>query len=141
VRTGARWRNGPYGDVLVLGHVVCIFGGYVRAAAGGGVRACDIDDEWGKEWEWRRTANVRSWWWTGREEGAVRAVCVECAYEERKTDRETDGDDQCTAGCTKAENTWGHNLNSFAVQDLLVLIGCAAGAGAARWRLVAKGEY
>jgi hypothetical protein len=100
---------------------VRIFGGQVRAAAGGGVRACDVDDEWGREWEWR----------TGREEGAVRAVCVECAYEERKTDRETDGDDQCAAGCTKAKNPWGHNLNSVAVAGLTRTgMLCGGGGGA-----------
>ena len=74
---------------------------------------CDVDNEWRRER-------------TGREEGAVWAVCVQCAYEERKTDSETDGDDQCAADCTKAKNPWGHKY-SVAMQDLLVLIGCAAG--------------
>ena len=70
----------------------------------------------------------------------MRTVCVECAYEERKTDSETDGDDQSAAGRAQAENPWGHNLSSVAEQDLLVLVGCAAWAVAARWRL-SKGEY
>ena len=70
----------------------------------------------------------------------MRAVRVECADEERKTNCKTDWDDQCAAGGTKAKNPWSHKLNSVAVQDLLVLVGCVAGAGAARERLI-RGEY
>jgi hypothetical protein len=49
---------------------------------------------------------------TGREEGTVRVIWVEFAYEERKTDRETDGDDQCVC---ESEKFLGHNLNNVSV--------------------------
>ncbi len=54
----------------------------------------------------------------------MRAVCVECADKERKTDSEADGDDKCAAGCAEAKYPRGHNLN------LLVLVGCAVAAAA-----------
>jgi hypothetical protein len=51
----------------------------------------------------------------------MRAVCVEGADEEGKTDCKTDGDDQCAAGRAEAKYPWSHDLHGVAVQGLLVL--------------------
>ncbi len=85
------------------------------------VRVGDVDDEWCRERERCSTAHADSLWWTtSREERAMRTVCVEGADKEGKTDRETDGDDQCAAGRAEAKYPWRHDLHGVVVQDLLV---------------------